>query len=159
MSSVPAAVIDVLNGLLEAEASSVFRTVGEGSAYVEKATEDVRTPLAELDKLSHRHARELAALIESVGGVPRVRHKVRPEEQYLSFLSVKFLLPKLVAEKDLILTRYENAKKTIGTDQPGVLETITRIEDEQRYYLDILQRVAHTVTEGRYTAAAHQPPE
>jgi hypothetical protein len=159
MTSAPASVVDALNDLLDAESNSIFRFVGEGSPYLDHASAEVRAPLAELDKLSRRHTRELAGLIESVGGLPRVRHNVRPEEQYLSFLSLKFLLPKLVTEKDLILTRYETAKKIIGPGFPAVTETIGRIEQEQKQYLDILQRVAHEVTGGKYTAAAHQSPE
>jgi hypothetical protein len=159
MTSAPTSVVDALNDLLDAEANSIFRFVGEGSPYLDHATAEVRTPLAELDKLSRRHAKELAGLIESVGGVPRVRQHVRAEEQFLSFLSLKFLLPKLVTEKDLILTRYETAQKIIGPAYPAVLEAIARIEQEQRHYLDILQRVAHEITGGKYTAAAHRSPE
>ncbi len=142
MPAVPHAIIDTLNGLFEAEVNSVFRFVGEGSPYLDQATAEIRKPLAELYRLSRQHSRELADLIETLGGVPRVANRVRPEEQYLAFLSLKFLLPKLVTEKDLILQRYRNARATLGNDYPAVLTLINRIEAEQKQYLDVLQRVA-----------------
>ena len=112
-----AAVIDALNGLLEAELNSVFRFMGEGSPYLSRATADVRRPLAEMVATSDRHAAELSDLIESLGGYPLPR-SLRPEEQYLAFLSLKFLLPKLADEKRLMIRRYENALRAIGTGAP-----------------------------------------
>jgi bacterioferritin (cytochrome b1) len=133
-------IIDTLNRLLEAEVNSIFRFVGESSPYLDRATADIRRPLAELHDLSARHARELAELIESLGGVPRVAHRVRTEEQYLAFLSLKFLLPQLIAEKDLILTGYQDARRSLGAEHSEVAAALTRIEAEQRRYLDVLQR-------------------
>jgi bacterioferritin (cytochrome b1) len=110
-----AAVIDALNGLLEAELNSVFRFMGEGSPYLSQATADVRRPLAEMVATSDAHAAELSNLIESLGGYPLPR-SLRAEEQYLAFLSLKFLLPKLADEKRLMIRRYENALGAIGAD-------------------------------------------
>ena len=47
-------------------------------------------------------------LIEGLGGSP-VPRGLRSEEQYLAFLSLKFLLPKLVHEKNLAIRRLQNA--------------------------------------------------
>src|ERR1700677_1088604 len=122
MSSKPEAIIDTLNGLLEAEVNSVFCFVMESSPYLGQAPAEIRRTLEEMDSLCTQHREELAKLIESLGGVPRVRSHVPDEEQYLSYLSLKFLLPKLVLEKDLLLTRFENAQATIGNDYPQVNE-------------------------------------
>ncbi len=160
MAPVPESVIDTLNGLLEAEANNVFRFVAESSPHIGRAEAGVREPIDELKQLSQRHTRELSDLIVSRGGTPQARHRVRPEDQHLSFLSLKFLLPKLVTEKDLILTRYENAKATIGPGFPDVVATLERIEEEQRHWLDVLGRTAEAVTGGKYHAPPHdQPPK
>jgi hypothetical protein len=158
MPPVPESVIDTLNGLLEAEANNIFRSVAESSPHIGRAASAVREPIMELDRLSRRHARELSDLIVSRGGTPLAEHRVRPEDQNLSFLSLKFLMPKLVAEKDLILTRYENAKASIGTSFPDVVDLLGRIEAEQRHYLEILSRAAEAVTGGRYQAPPHERP-
>ncbi len=111
--SAPVAVIDALNGLLEAELNSVFRFMDEGSPYLSRATVEVKRPLEAMVQTNHHHAGELADLIESLGGYP-VPRSIRPEEQYLAFLSLKFLLPKLANEKLLTIERYDNALRAVG---------------------------------------------
>ena len=108
MSSVPVATVEILNDLLDAELNSVFRFMGEGSPYLNGATAAVRKPLAEMVEASTRRAHELYDLIEGLGGSP-VPRGLRSEEQYLAFLSLKFLLPKLVHEKNLAIRRLQNA--------------------------------------------------
>jgi bacterioferritin (cytochrome b1) len=150
-AAAPAHVIDALNGLLEAEMNSVFRSINEGSPYLSKATAEVRRPMAECGKLSRQHAQQLANLIDALGGVPTPRQLPRTEDQYLAYLSLKFLLPKLVMEKELILRRYENAKRAIGPSFPQVQAELDRIMSEQRQYLDQLKKAAHDATGGRYS--------
>src|SRR5215475_182166 len=98
MTAAPAAVIDVLNGLLEAEQNSIFRFMGEGSPYLSRATAEVRKPLNDMVLANQRRTLELAELIDRLGGVP-MPASVIPEIQYLAFLTIKFLLPKLANEK------------------------------------------------------------
>src|SRR5438477_104453 len=112
MTAAPVAVVDALNSLLEAEQNSVFRFMGEGSPYLSRATAEVRRPLQQMVETSYRHCGELHSLIEHLGGDPRPRG-LQPEEQYLAFLSLKFLLPKLVNAKKLTIRRYENTLKSI----------------------------------------------
>src|SRR5882762_78506 len=105
MSAAPVAVIDALNSLLEAEQGSIFRFMGEGSPYLSRASADIRRPLQQMVETNDRHSAELYALIDHLGGIPRDR-AIRLEEQYLAFLSLKFLLPKLVAAINLTSRRY-----------------------------------------------------
>ncbi len=111
--SAPVAVIDILNGLLEGEQSSVFRFMGEGSPYVSRAAAELRKPLREAVEANAAHINELGLLIQDLGGVPSPRSN-RFEEQYLAYLNVKFLLPKLLEDKRLTVQRYENALKALG---------------------------------------------
>src|SRR5947209_7667202 len=94
MPSAPVAVIDALNSLLEAELNSVFRFMGEGSPYLSRAAAEVRRPLAQMVASNQHNVENLGAIIEALGGVA-VPRSIDPEEQYLAFLSLKFLLPKL----------------------------------------------------------------
>ena len=158
MTAAPEFVIDTLNGLLDSEANNLFRVIGTASPQVAQADRSVRQPMDELRQLSVRHERELSDLIVSRGGTPRVDRDAHPEAHNLAFLSLKFLLPKLVAEKDLILTRYENAKARIGPEFADVVAMLDRIEGEQRHFLDILGRAAEAVTGGKYHAPAHAEP-
>jgi bacterioferritin (cytochrome b1) len=141
----PVAVIDALNSLLQAELGSVFRFMGEGSPYLSRATADVRRPLQEMVDANTRHAGELARAIQDLGGEPASRG-VRPEEQYLAFLSLKFLLPKLVEEKKLILQRYENALRGVdGLAPPHIVQMLREQQAECRAHLELLKKASDDV--------------
>jgi hypothetical protein len=146
MSSVPVATVEILNDLLDAELNSVFRFMDESSPYLSGATAAVRAPLAAMVEASTRRAHELYDLIESLGGSP-VPRGLRAEEQYLAFLSLKFLLPKLVNEKHLAIKRVENAITGIQTapaTPPEVLEMLrAQLAEMQGELKSLEQATAH----------------
>jgi bacterioferritin (cytochrome b1) len=144
MPNASANVIDALNSLLEAELNSVFRFIEDGFPYLTRANADVRKTISELAQLSREHARELADLIDSLGGVALPRHVVRAEGQYLAYLSLQFLLPKMVAEKELLLERYKNTKLFIGSANPETAAVLDKIIAEQKQYLSVLRTAAET---------------
>ncbi|MBC8106508.1 MAG: hypothetical protein H7Z14_07960 [Anaerolineae bacterium] len=127
MSSVPVATVEILNDLLDAELNSVFRFMGEGSPYLNGATAAVRAPLAAMVEASTRRAHELYDLIEGLGGSP-VPRGLRSEEQYLAFLSLKFLLPKLVHEKQLAIRRWQSALAGVRTVPAAPREAMQLLE-------------------------------
>lgn len=135
----PVAVIDALTSLLDAEHNSMFRFLGEGSPYVSPTIAQVRPRLMEMIASSQRHTRELAAAIDELGGVAEPR-RVPGEEQYLAYLSLKFLLPKLVEAKQLLIRHYENALSLDGripTPYRGMLET--HLTEHQRDLQTLLE--------------------
>jgi len=142
--SPPAAVIDALNSLLEAEQGSVFRFMGEGSPYLSRASAEVRRPLQQMVDANRRYVMALADMIQRLGGEP-VPRPVRPEEQYLAFLSLKFLLPKLVDEKILILQRYENALRRVPDAPPEVIALLKSHQAECRAQLEQLKKASDDV--------------
>src|SRR5262249_1692136 len=100
MSASPIATIDVLNSLQDPGPTSIFRFMGEGYPYLKRATAEVKQPLHEMVETIHPRVLRLAELIERLGGVPDSAPRgIDREEQYLAFLSLKFLLPKLVEAK------------------------------------------------------------
>lgn len=140
MSAAPVAVIDALNGLLEAELNSIFRVMGEASPYLSRANSEIRRPLHGMVDAGHRRASELAEAIESLGGQP-VPPSIQPEEQYLAFLTLKFLLPKLADAKRLIIQRYENAIRALhATTSTDLLELLTRHVKEMEAEHTLLTR-------------------
>ena len=144
MTSPPAAVVDALNSLLEAEQGSVFRFMGEGSPYLSRATADVRRPLQQMVEANQRHVAALGMMIERLGGYP-VPRPLRAEEQYLAFLSLKFLLPKLVDEKQLITRRYDNALRAIPDAPPEVTRLLRAIQSEHKAHAEVLKKAADEV--------------
>lgn len=139
-SPAPVAVIDTLNALLEAEQNSIFRFMGEGSPYLSRATGEIRRPLNEMVLIGDRHVMELADLIERLGGIPSPK-SIQPEEQYLAFLTLKFLLPKLAEDKKLTIERYENALSALKGAPDDVMAVLNAHLAEHREHLKILESV------------------
>ena len=145
MSSVPVATVEILNDLLDAELNSVFRFMGEGSPYLSGATAAVRAPLAAMVEASTRRAHELYDLIESLGGSP-VPRGLRNEEQYLAFLSLKFMLPKLVKEKQLAIQRLENAITGVRNVPDSTTETMSLLNAHLSEMRDELKSLEQATT-------------
>ncbi len=138
----PQALIDTLNSLLEAELNSVFRFLEDGTPYLNRAAVEVRQPLNEMIAATRRRSGDLYALIESLGGVP-VTRSLQNEEQYLAFLSLQFLLPKLVEAEELMVTRYQGAIRSIGTAAaPEAMELLQQLESEHNTQLATLKQAA-----------------
>ena len=135
MSAAPAVIVDVLNSLLEAEQDSIIRFLGPGSPYLTTATVRLRDDLAAMVVANDRRSAGIAETVDRLGGVPLPR-KPQPEEQYLAYLSLKFLLPKLVDAEQLLIDRYDNALNLLDPDMvvvggglsalPGLCESVTR---------------------------------
>ena len=145
MTAVPVAIVDTLSALLESEVQSVFRFMGEGSPYLSRAKADVRRPLEEMVATNQRHVRELIDLIVALGGSPQIMPGVSREEQFLAFLSLKFLLPKLVEEKKLVIRRYDNALAALKGAGPEVTGLLQAHNAEHREQLKILERASEDV--------------
>ncbi len=141
----PIALVDTLNSLLEATLGSVFRFMDESSPYLTRATVEVRRPLAAMVRAEEQRARELAETIDRLGGTPLDGQPVREEEQYLAYLSLKFLLPKLVNEKTLQIQRYENALKSVLRENAEVGRILERHVGQMLAELGVLERAAGDV--------------
>ncbi len=141
MSTGPLQIVDALNSLVEAELNSLFRFMGEGSPYLNRATVEMRVPLLGMVATSERHAEEIAALIESLNGVPSLR-SVQPEEQYLAYLSIKFLLPKLMSDKKLMIERYENVITSLPGVDPAVLAVLKSHIADHKADIVVLEKAA-----------------
>ncbi len=127
-TSPPITVIAVLNELLDAELNSVFCVLADNAPYLSRAAGDIRKPLEEIELSCQRRANELADLIIALGGSP-IERGLQPEQQNLAYLSLKFLLPKLVGAKEAAVKRWTNA--LIG------------VENRSRRAKDLLQRQLH----------------
>lgn len=147
--SVPVAVVDALSSLFEAEENSIFRAVTKASPYLSRADAELREQIDAMARAKERHARETHELIEELGGEARPG-RVAAEEQYLAYLSLRFLMPKLVEEKKLCIRRYENALKSIGDPAPqNVRQVLERHLAEMRGELKVLEGASAKVLAGK----------
>src|SRR5437763_13238705 len=104
----PVLILDALQSLLDAEEASIFRFMRRGTPYLTRADAETRREVEAMAEASDRHAAELAELITRLGGTIRPA-PVQSENQYLAYLSLQFLLPKLAEAKRRMIERYENA--------------------------------------------------
>ena len=149
MSPAPVALIDTLNSLLDAEQASMLRFMGEGYPYLNRATVEVRRPLQEMVTTIDGRVGRLADQIERLGGVPNIGPRgIDREEQYLAFLSLKFLLPKLVEAKKLLIERYENAVVSIKRDAE-TKSLVQSLREEHLAQLSALQEAAVRIASAR----------
>jgi bacterioferritin (cytochrome b1) len=130
--------VDVLNSLIETEQRSIFRLMGDDSPYLREASPAVRRVLEEEKEASYRHADELARLVRQLGGQPiESARTARPP--MLEFVSLRFLLPKLVEAKELLVRYYENALHALGSDDPEVERVLRRHLAEHQEHLAVLR--------------------
>jgi hypothetical protein len=136
-----ALILDVLQSLLDAEQGSVFRFMRGGSPYLTQATLETRGQVERMAEDTERHARGLADLIDRFGSATRPRG-VQPEDQYLAYLSLKFLLPKLAEAKRTTIERYENALRALKGAPPEVIALIDANLADHRSDLAVLESAA-----------------
>lgn len=136
-----AVILDTLQSLLDAEQASIFRFMGSGSPYLTRATLDTRDRVERMAAETDHHAAALAAMIDRLGGATRPR-AVQPEDQYLAYLSLKFLLPKLAEAKRMTIERYENALRALRGASPDVLSLLDTHLANHRADLAILAPAA-----------------
>ena len=119
-----------LNDLLDAELNSVFAFIGNSTPYLDRSHAGMRKQLAALVTASHRRAERLYRLIESRGGSPITRG-MQMGEQHLAYLSIDFLLPKLVEAKRRDIERYREVLHSAnGAAALAVREMIAEQTDE-----------------------------
>ncbi|MDB5318977.1 MAG: hypothetical protein JWN40_608 [Phycisphaerales bacterium] len=150
-----ASVLDVLYGLLEAEEGSVFRFMQQGSPYLTRATVETRRRVEELAETSVRNAAELARLIERLGGSVRLA-AVHPDNQYLAFLSLKFLLPKLAEAKRRMIERYGNALRALKGAPAEVVDTLQAQLARHREELAVLEAAIPRRSEDKVSANSRE---
>lgn len=136
-----AVILDTLQSLLDAELGSIFRFMGSGSPYLTRATLEVRDRVERMAADTQRHAGALAGMIERLGGTTQPLG-VQPEDQYLAYLSLKFLLPKLAEAKRTTIERYENALRALRGAPPEVVGVVEGILGEHRKDLSALADAA-----------------
>jgi len=126
----------LLNPLLDDELNSPARYLEVAMPYVEPELVNLREPLKQMLETRRWRCRELIAEIQKFDGEPAV-YRFRKEEQYLAFLSLKYLLPKLIEWKNCAILLHERA--LMQTDEGSDLhDLIARHLEQHRWELDEL---------------------
>lgn len=138
MANVDYDIIDLVSDLLQSEQAGAFHFMTEADPYINRTEAEIRRPLLEMVRATVRREGELAAVIDELGSTPPPP-AVSKENQYLAFLSIDFLLPKLKEAKLASIRNYEKAIRIAGENEMvvGVLEQHLR---EHRSELEQIER-------------------
>jgi hypothetical protein len=137
-------VANAVDRLLAAERGDAFGFLAGAGAYVGHSAAVWAKVQQVLAAGRHRQA-ELAALLETLGAMPRAG-AFSADVQYLAFLSMDFLLPKLIAAKQQSIRRYEDALEQIGDANAPVAAVLSRHLEEHRAELATLRNQSPATT-------------
>ncbi len=136
-------IVDLISDLLQGEQAGAFHFMTEADPYVNRAVAEIRRPLQDMIQATLRREGELAALLDELGSTPPPP-AVSKENQYLAFLSVDFLLPKLREAKLTSIRNYEKALRIAGDEDEGVTSLLSSHLSEHRHELEQIDRaLAH----------------
>jgi bacterioferritin (cytochrome b1) len=144
ISSRPIRVTEVLNDLLDDELNSVFRVLADNAPYLGRSAGAIRQPLAEIEKSCLRRANELADLIVALNGTPIARG-LQSQQQNLGYLSLSFLLPKLIAAKEIAVQRWTTALSAVTNRSTRAKALLENQLYEHEIQLLQLMRAAKTI--------------
>jgi hypothetical protein len=122
--------VEVLNDLVQAEQECVCNFLVHGAAC-EGASAPLRRLLAEMCEAGTRHAQVLSELIDAAGGDVRFRRPCA-EEQYLGYLSLNYLLPKLIEAKQSQIVAYERAIASLAGEDHLVSILIGCLQEHRK---------------------------
>ena len=141
-------VIDILNGLFAKEQNSMVRFLADASPTLTRTEGEIRRPLVDMVKTHTRHCSELYRLIEYLGGIP-INPQPQPEEQYMAFLALNFMLPKLVSTRKDTISTLTKALATLAKAPAEVKSLLqAHLKDHQRE-LAILEKAESHIAPGK----------
>jgi hypothetical protein len=122
MTASPAS-IEALSALLDTERTSILRFMDEDSSHLTRATVTLRKKVDAMYRANARRVGQLVTTIESLGGSIRPPG-VQREDQYLAFLTLQFMIPKLIEDKKRSIAAAERAR-TLLASAPELAAIVT----------------------------------
>src|SRR5215212_9248481 len=136
-------IVDLISDLLQGEQAGAFHFMTEADPYINRAVAEIRRPMRDMIAATLRREGELAALLDQLGSPPPPP-AVSKENQYLAFLSVDFLLPKLREAKLASIRNYEKALRIAGNEDEGVSSLLeSHLSEHRRELEQIDHALAH----------------
>jgi bacterioferritin (cytochrome b1) len=132
--------VTILNQLLDDELNNPIRFLEESAPYLDPEYADLVPELRDMTKTRRRRASELAERIDALGGEPASLRPQR-EEQYLAFLSLKFLLPQLIEWKNRAILLHERALMLFESADDTA--SISAVEAHLQQHRTELDRLTH----------------
>ena len=147
----------LIGELLQEEQSDLFHFMSTADPYINRAAAELRRPMQEMIDRGVRQSGELVAVLEQLGGIARPV-RVNNEFQYFAYLSVDFLLPRLIDAKRRSIERYQRALRVVpvaDVDVRSVLEG--HLAQHLRDMETLSTAVAHASSSGRAGSQTPSP--
>ena len=129
-------IADVLNDLLGAELGSPFAPAVASAPHSARQGAGIRRAIKYVAEADMRRARELGALIESLGLEPAP--EVHRPEAVESYLAIDYILPHLIAGKQRTLQAYRDAIAQLSDISEPIADLLRRHLTEHAGELEIL---------------------
>ena len=142
------AIVDILNELLAFEQRNMVPRVLESTVFISRLSVETMNVVQEMARASAENGAWLADAIRELGGVvggPRMTDTTSAD---LHYQDLHHVLPRLVADREALLHRYELVARRMGAE-PRAVEAVQRILRRHQEELARLQQIA-----GRNVGAA-----
>lgn len=134
-------VVSILSNLLRLEQAGIFHFMADADPYLNRGAAAIRSSLDQMLEADQKRELEMGEMILDLGGTLRPP-PVSPEQQYLAYLSMGYLLPKLVAARELTISRYESALSAVGGPGGQAAAMLANHLEQLRGELYVLQQAA-----------------
>lgn len=131
------AIVDILNELLAYEQRNLVTALQESTLFVSRLSMDDVQMVENLAESGRQNAAWLAETIHRLGGVPGLR-RIDPSAADLHYQELRHARPRLLADREAMVARYEAAADKVG-DEPAGAEVTSRILRRHRDELASLQ--------------------
>jgi hypothetical protein len=129
-----------LNRLMAGEHAGVFRFLAAAGPYLHGPAAHLRPGLERMAAESEANERELAELIEAHNGIARPA-PVNMDLQTLGFVSLGYLLPRLVSAKRAAIAEYRAVLETV--EEEAVRAVLRRHLERHEGDLQVLEGTPH----------------
>ena len=132
--------VDILNELLAFEQRNMVPRVLESTVFISRLSIEAMNVVQKMARASAENGAWLADAIRELGGVVGTRMTDTASAD-LHFQDLHYVLPRLVADREALLHRYELAAHRMGAE-PRAVEVVQRILRRHQEELARLQQIA-----------------
>jgi len=133
--------IQVLNGLLEAEYSTLSQHLGECSPFLSMQTAEDAALLQRIHAEARRNQREVTDLIIRLRGAP-LPPRLPTELGGVAYLTLEYLMPQIIAGLRSLIRKYESSSGTGTAEADALVSRIvaryrSQLRDLEKRHLDL----------------------
>ncbi|MCX7765888.1 MAG: hypothetical protein N2246_04180 [Candidatus Sumerlaeia bacterium] len=138
MISAQTSLLEKLNQLFNAEYNSLTRCIIEASPYVPDSMQKLWSVVQKIRTEEEQSAKQIAVIITKLEGVPDTE-SYNPDIGDINYLSLPALLPRLLAFKQDLANRYEEALEQCPNSQSEICSLLSSLALRTQNHINLLQ--------------------